>query len=1159
MRFILSLSISLLLCSSQLYAQPTFSLDGDWLISPLQTANKPYSLKSQKKLGYFKSKTDTQNWRTITLPLAHGWSAWDKSVSPDNTNKSYWASQHKNVTHNAVWYRRNFNTPTLASGQRLILHFDAIAWESAIWVNGKHITDHRGSFTPINVDITDHLNANQTNTLSVCALSDYGARPIRHVYGKMFFANQNMAGIIGSTYITAVKQTRVDHTRITPDLDRRSIAIQYNIQHAAQTSITVKVLAKIQEHGDSQKRILATKDLGRIRLKFGNNLANRSIAFPEFIAWTPDTPKLYDLIFEIQQNGKTLSNTTHRFGMRQFIAKGNRFYLNGVHTRLYIGNIKTYNLLPQDQPQKINAFKNWLTRQKKVGVNTIRYHMGGINSNHILKAADEVGMLVINEWAWFHRVEYGLTKPDQLAEFYANNDAEMAAWVKRDYNHPSCIAWSLANEVWTKKEIPMLNHTYEQMRKLDPSGRPMTNSSGYHSVIRKNKGQTDIYDFHNYSMHSRYAWPVVHESIDADKQVLENLYGKIDKPIIITESLAIWRPTAVKLKNFTPQQYVEHKNTRYVRELGLANLQNRNTAYKQITEQWSIPILEAFRQETLIQGFGPWYDNRNQLPQQIARVYGPYYVGFNVRNWPNAHHYAGQTWHADMVVINDPLQAIQGTLQLTVRKKHQPSEPVFTFKQSITFKAGQEKINTKIQWNVPANLQAGDYDVDVELHDSKKNVLANNQMTLRIAWPLTAQKIKSDVKIGIWSTPKNDAVIKAIKHMKLPYTLTQNINELDQFNVLILADGWGESIDTLAGKLNHWVNNGGRLLAFTPGKSVPLPWALGMEIESGNNMRQPFVDWVVREHPVLLGLHPKDFSDGFNGPKRLSVNSMIKPMTANTILAAGSYSSNGQMAVLDEAKIGQGAYMTCTLNFSNRFATDPIATKLLLNMLKYVIQSNILKHAPMMQQIDIHPVRKTLSTIPLADWQTVALFDVANAPLKNTLGDGSTLDFQHLPQGRQILGNVPFALASTSSQKQHAILAMQGHRLPNLPQRIDGIVINAKAKRLAWLAAAYYSARGQIATYIVHYADGSQIKIPVHGGEQVGDMFGPKDQSDAIVAWEKPHPVITHATVGAYLHLWENPKPNLKIKTVDIISQGAEQTVGSTLMLLGLSVQCSGK
>jgi hypothetical protein len=46
------------------------------------------------------------------------------------------------------WYRRTFDVPAdwRASGQRVLLHFGAVDYESIVWVNGKEMGKHVGGY-----------------------------------------------------------------------------------------------------------------------------------------------------------------------------------------------------------------------------------------------------------------------------------------------------------------------------------------------------------------------------------------------------------------------------------------------------------------------------------------------------------------------------------------------------------------------------------------------------------------------------------------------------------------------------------------------------------------------------------------------------------------------------------------------------------------------------------------------------------------------------------------------------------------------------------------------------------------------------------------------------------------------------------------------------
>src|SRR3712207_9236752 len=49
--------------------------------------------------------------------------------------------------HPVVWYRRTFTAPQ-RPGERLLLHFGAVDYRAAVWVNGRLVVTHEGCPTP---------------------------------------------------------------------------------------------------------------------------------------------------------------------------------------------------------------------------------------------------------------------------------------------------------------------------------------------------------------------------------------------------------------------------------------------------------------------------------------------------------------------------------------------------------------------------------------------------------------------------------------------------------------------------------------------------------------------------------------------------------------------------------------------------------------------------------------------------------------------------------------------------------------------------------------------------------------------------------------------------------------------------------------------------
>ena len=54
---------------------------------------------------------------------------------------------------NAVWYRRSVIAPAEWAGKRLLLHFQAVDYDTTVWANGREVGRHRGGFTSFSFDL----------------------------------------------------------------------------------------------------------------------------------------------------------------------------------------------------------------------------------------------------------------------------------------------------------------------------------------------------------------------------------------------------------------------------------------------------------------------------------------------------------------------------------------------------------------------------------------------------------------------------------------------------------------------------------------------------------------------------------------------------------------------------------------------------------------------------------------------------------------------------------------------------------------------------------------------------------------------------------------------------------------------------------------------
>jgi hypothetical protein len=125
-----------------------------------------------------------------------------------------------------------------------------------------------------------------------------------------------------------------------------------------------------------------------------------------------------------------------------------------------------YNFITKD------TWPSTIDKLKDLNIRVIRFHQQPAPL-HVIEAADEKGMLIIDESPVYAR-EY--IRPTDKAGYIANAKTWLGPWIKARRNHPSIIMWSAENEMgagwlnWmTSSEIKSLG---DEIRRFDTS-RPV--------------------------------------------------------------------------------------------------------------------------------------------------------------------------------------------------------------------------------------------------------------------------------------------------------------------------------------------------------------------------------------------------------------------------------------------------------------------------------------------------------------------------------------------------------------------------------------------------------------------------------------------------------------------------------------------------------------
>lgn len=131
-----------------------------------------------------------------------------------------------------VWYERRFFVPLAWNTQRVWLRFGSVHYEANVWINGEHAVQHSFGHLPFEVDITDQLNFNKENrvtvlcdnTLSLVSIPQGGVvegdgdngKVLLQQYDFDFF---NYAGIHRSVHLYTTPKTFIRNLQVDSSID----------------------------------------------------------------------------------------------------------------------------------------------------------------------------------------------------------------------------------------------------------------------------------------------------------------------------------------------------------------------------------------------------------------------------------------------------------------------------------------------------------------------------------------------------------------------------------------------------------------------------------------------------------------------------------------------------------------------------------------------------------------------------------------------------------------------------------------------------------------------------------------------------------------------------------------------------------------------------
>jgi len=376
-----------------------------------------------------------------------------------NSRKCEW-TQYRN------WlYQKKFTVPPESAGKKLRLIFHGIDDSARVWLNGRLLGRHTGTFIPAEFDVTDVAEIGRENHLALMfdpapdvpgqvGRSDLVTRlKPRFGYKWDFSARLVQIGLWDDVELALTGPSHIDNAWVRPELsyDGARLHVQTTLASAAparvQLNVKIRLRNEIVAEGGSPVKIDEGRAVSDIVLALGK---------PE--RWWPHglgAQPLYTAEIELlAPDGEVWDTASVAFGLREIEMVQNEAAPAGADPYTMVVNgrrvfLKGWNFVPVDHMYgAANADKyEWLIElARRANVNILRVWGGGIIEKKLFyDLCDRAGILV---WQEMPQSSSALcNEPPISPEFLEMLKATTVAALRRRRNHPCLAIWGGGNEL----------------------------------------------------------------------------------------------------------------------------------------------------------------------------------------------------------------------------------------------------------------------------------------------------------------------------------------------------------------------------------------------------------------------------------------------------------------------------------------------------------------------------------------------------------------------------------------------------------------------------------------------------------------------------------------------------------------------------------------
>ena len=436
--------------------QQTLTLNGRWRFHWNETAET-------RLRGFEVVDFDDSRWRDIQVP-----GLWELNGygDPVYVNIGYpWKGQYANNPpyvpskgNHVGQYRRTFDLPDSWNGKQIGLCIGSATSNVRVWVNGKAVGYSEDSKLEARFDITKYVRPG----INVIALEIFRWCDGTYLEDQDYW---RLSGIARGIYLYTREKQRLEDIHVLADMDGL-------LKVEAELTSGVHTLRCTLLDAEGKGLAVIPSDVTKGKATAGTRLA-------QVHRWSAEDPYLYQLRVEaLGRKGDVLESTTLPVGFRtveirkaQLLVNGRPVLIKGTD-RHELDPYKGYEVSEADMIRDIRIMK-------QLNINAVRTSHYP-NDPRWLDLCDRYGLYVVDEG---NIESHGMSFQDgvtlaQDSRFRGAHLIRDQRMVRRDFNHPSVIIWSMGNEAGAG---PNFVDCYKWIRNYDPS-RPVQYEGGIRSA-----------------------------------------------------------------------------------------------------------------------------------------------------------------------------------------------------------------------------------------------------------------------------------------------------------------------------------------------------------------------------------------------------------------------------------------------------------------------------------------------------------------------------------------------------------------------------------------------------------------------------------------------------------------------------------------------------